>query len=85
MQRARFTITVAGEAAGFADEENSRSQVPGFQIALPKGVKAACRDIPKLKGYGAKPANADGLGLNERDLSAVVSLALAAAKKVTGA
>ncbi len=79
LQGAGIAIAIAGEAAGFAHQQDSRRQVPGFQVAFPESIKAARRNIAKLEGDRAKPADADGLGLNQGDLSPVICLAIAAA------
>src|ERR1700760_3488872 len=62
-------IGVGDETAGLADEDDSRSHVPGFDAALPIAVAAPRRAVTHVQRRGAEPAHIARIAHHLRELA----------------
>src|SRR6516162_507861 len=63
-------VDVADKSAGFAYQQESSSDIPRRDVALPIGIDAAGRDPGEVKGGRSKPAQPGNLVRNGLKLTA---------------
>src|SRR5258705_12029213 len=70
LERVVVAGSAADDAAGFAQDDLSGSDVPWLQVAFPVAVEAARRDASEIERCGAEPAQAGHPFLNFGQLDA---------------
>src|SRR5436190_16084324 len=56
----RFAVQVSDDAAGFADQEDARRDVPRRETQLPERFVATARDVSEIEGRRARATKASG-------------------------
>src|SRR4051812_26308922 len=56
----RFAVQVSDDAAGFADQEDARRNVPRRETQLPERFVATARDVREIEGRRARATKASG-------------------------